>query len=70
MMSDIEKWEGEKIMVKVYDNLQEEIKLKGEDVAKLEKALDNSNMEIQDLSIIVNIYQYLLISIISHVFFR
>uniref|UniRef100_A0A7M5V8Q5 KIF17 protein n=2 Tax=Clytia hemisphaerica TaxID=252671 RepID=A0A7M5V8Q5_9CNID len=49
MMSDIKKWEGEKIMVKVYDNLQEEIKLKGEDVAQLEKALDNSNMEIQDL---------------------
>ncbi|XP_066936816.1 osmotic avoidance abnormal protein 3-like isoform X1 [Clytia hemisphaerica] len=49
MMSDIKKWEGEKIMIKVYDNLQEEIKLKGEDVAQLEKALDNSNMEIQDL---------------------
>jgi len=49
LVADVKKWEGERIMVKVYDNLQEEIKLKGEDVAKLEKALDNSTVEIRDL---------------------
>ena len=48
-MNDIKKWEGEKIMVKVYDNLQEDIKLKGEDIVKLEKSLENSKAEIDDL---------------------
>lgn len=49
MMNDIKQWEGEKIMVKVYDNLQEEIKLKGEDIVKLEKLVVNSKSEIEDL---------------------
>lgn len=49
MMNDIKKWEGEKIMVKVYDNLQEEIKLKGEDIVKLEKSVVSSKAEIEDL---------------------
>lgn len=49
MVQEIKKWEGEKIMVKVYDNLQEEIKLKAGDISKLEKALESSNSEVSDL---------------------
>ena len=36
-------------MVKVYDNLQEEIKLKGEDILKLERSLESGREEINDL---------------------
>ncbi|XP_057298227.1 kinesin-like protein KIF17 [Hydractinia symbiolongicarpus] len=49
MVKEIQKWEGEGIMVKVYDNLQDEIKVKNSRITELETEVKASAIEITDL---------------------
>ena len=48
-IKDIKKWEGEGIMAKVYDNLQDEIKDKHEQLEKLGDELIAANADIADI---------------------
>jgi len=49
LLKEIKKWEGEGIMAKVYDNLQDEIKTKNEQNENLQTELKSANIEINDL---------------------
>lgn len=49
MLKEVEKWEGEGVIVQVYDNLQDEIKGKQNKISHLETEIVVANAEIKDL---------------------
>ncbi|XP_002158951.2 kinesin-like protein KIF17 [Hydra vulgaris] len=49
MVKEIQKWEGEGIMLKVYDNMQEEIKIKNNAINEIQSELKAATSEISDL---------------------